>query len=85
MAFFCVDLDCGILLEMFVVFEPFKDARTDILLPKLLFIAMNFAALGLGLYKLNSLGLLPTHASDWVSSLPPPQVLIGCIFDKFTC
>ncbi|KAH9534811.1 hypothetical protein CY35_17G023000 [Sphagnum magellanicum] len=57
------------------VFEPFKDARTDILLPKLLFIAMNFAALGLGLYKLNSLGLLPTHASDWVSSLPPPQAV----------
>jgi hypothetical protein len=51
MAFFCVDLDCDILLEMFVVFDPFKDARTDILLPKLLFIAMNFAALGLGLYK----------------------------------
>jgi hypothetical protein len=75
MAFFCVDLDCDILLEMFVVFDPFKDARTDILLPKLLFIAMNFAALGLGLYKLNSLGLLPTHASDWVSSLPPPQAV----------
>jgi hypothetical protein len=36
-------------------------------------------------FQLNSLGLLPTHASDWVSSLPPPQVLIGCIFDKFTC
>ena len=24
--------------------------------------------------QLNTLGLLPTHASDWVSSLPPPQV-----------
>ncbi|BBN06028.1 ER membrane protein complex subunit 4 [Marchantia polymorpha subsp. ruderalis] len=53
-------------------FEPFKDARTDTLLPKLLFIAMNFAGLGLGLWKLNSLGLLPTHASDWVSTLAPP-------------
>lgn len=54
------------------VFEPFKDARVDMLLPKLTFIAVNVAGLGLGLWKLNSLGLLPTHASDWVSNLPPP-------------
>ena len=26
-------------------------------------------------WQLNTLGLLPTHASDWVSSLPPAQVL----------
>ncbi|EFJ38529.1 hypothetical protein SELMODRAFT_402529 [Selaginella moellendorffii] len=57
------------------VFEPYKDARTDVLMPKLLFIAMNLVALGMGLWKLNSLGLLPTHASDWVSSLPPPQMV----------
>ena len=25
-------------------------------------------------WQLNTLGLLPTHASDWVSSLPPAQV-----------
>ena len=25
----------------------------------------------LGVWKLNTLGLLPTHASDWVSSLAP--------------
>ncbi|CAA6672234.1 unnamed protein product [Spirodela intermedia] len=40
--------------------------------PKLLFIALNLVGLGLGFYKLNTLGLLPTHVSDWVSSLPPP-------------
>ncbi|OAE22343.1 hypothetical protein AXG93_1024s1110 [Marchantia polymorpha subsp. ruderalis] len=33
---------------------------------------MWMAGLGLGLWKLNSLGLLPTHASDWVSTLAPP-------------
>ncbi|CAM6096284.1 unnamed protein product [Calypogeia fissa] len=52
-------------------FEPFKDARTDTLLPKLLYILMNFIGMGMGLYKLNSLGLLPSHASDWVSTLAP--------------
>ncbi|KAJ0989845.1 hypothetical protein J5N97_008201 [Dioscorea zingiberensis] len=55
------------------VFEPYKDPRVDTLAPKLLFIALNLAAMGLGVWKLNTLGLLPTHASDWVSSLAPAQ------------
>ncbi|KAG1363725.1 ER membrane protein complex subunit 4 [Cocos nucifera] len=55
------------------VFEPYKDSRADILAPKLLFIALNLAGLALGVWKLNTLGLLPTHASDWVSSLAPAQ------------
>lgn len=55
------------------VFEPYKDSRVDIVAPKLLFIALNLAGLALGVWKLNTLGLLPTHPSDWVSSLPPAQ------------
>ncbi|XP_044981437.1 ER membrane protein complex subunit 4 isoform X2 [Hordeum vulgare subsp. vulgare] len=55
------------------VFEPFKDPRVDTLAPKLLFTALNLAAMGLGVWKLNTLGLLPTNASDWVSSLSPAR------------
>ncbi|KAJ9184112.1 hypothetical protein P3X46_007884 [Hevea brasiliensis] len=55
------------------VFEPYKDGKIDLLGPKLLFIALNLGGLALGVWKLNTLGLLPTHASDWVSSLPPAQ------------
>uniref|UniRef100_A0A7N0R8I9 ER membrane protein complex subunit 4 n=1 Tax=Kalanchoe fedtschenkoi TaxID=63787 RepID=A0A7N0R8I9_KALFE len=55
------------------VFEPYKDNKVDLLGPKLLFIALNLAAMGMGVWKLNTLGLLPTHPSDWVSSLRPPQ------------
>ncbi|KAL9233939.1 hypothetical protein vseg_008871 [Gypsophila vaccaria] len=55
------------------VFEPYKDSKVDLLGPKLVYLALNLVGLGLGVWKLNTLGLLPTHASDWVSSLPPPQ------------
>ncbi|KAK4572584.1 hypothetical protein RGQ29_030844 [Quercus rubra] len=55
------------------VFEPYKDSKVELLGPKLLFIALNLGGLALGVWKLNTLGLLPTHASDWVSSLPPAQ------------
>ncbi|KAF3628092.1 putative pre-mRNA-processing factor 6-like [Capsicum annuum] len=55
------------------VFEPYKDSKVDLLGPKLVFVALNLVGLGLGVWKLNTLGLLPTHASDWVSSLPPAQ------------
>ncbi|KAI8015211.1 Protein CYCLOPS [Camellia lanceoleosa] len=54
--------------------EPYKDNKLDLLGPKLLFIAHNLGGLALGVWKLNSLGLLRTHASDWVSSLPPAQM-----------
>ncbi|KAA3477752.1 ER membrane protein complex subunit 4-like [Gossypium australe] len=57
----------------FAVFEPYKDNKVDLLGPKLLFIALNLGGLALGVWKLNTLGLLPTHASDWVSSLSPAQ------------
>ncbi|GAB2292370.1 hypothetical protein Dimus_026615 [Dionaea muscipula] len=55
------------------VFEPYKDSKVDLNGPKLLFIALNLVGLGVGVWKLNTLGLLPTHVSDWVSSLPPAQ------------
>ncbi|PNY02450.1 er membrane protein complex subunit 4-like protein, partial [Trifolium pratense] len=54
-------------------FEPYKDAKVELLGPKLLFIALNLGGMALGVWKLNSLGLLPTHTSDWVSSLAPAQ------------
>ncbi|KAL7112035.1 hypothetical protein ACP275_05G127800 [Erythranthe tilingii] len=60
------------------VFEPYKDNKVDLLGPKLVFIALNLVGLGFGVWKLNTLGLLPTHVSDWVSSLPPPQEVEYC-------
>ena len=53
-------------------FSPLADDRNNVMLPKLAYCAINLGGLLLGLWKLNSLGLMPTHASDWVSGLPPP-------------
>lgn len=55
------------------VFEPYRNNKVELLGPKLVFIALNLVGLALGVWKLNTLGLLPTQALDWVSSLPPPQ------------
>jgi hypothetical protein len=37
------------------VFEPFQDAKTNTLLPKVAFVALNLAAMGLGLWKVRTL------------------------------
>ncbi|CAL5439901.1 unnamed protein product [Camellia sinensis] len=67
------------------VFAPYKDSKVDLLAPKLLFIALNLGGLALGVWKLNSLGLLPTHASDWVSSLSPAQRRLSILAGVCLC
>ena len=56
-------------------FAKFKDSegRVDTVPPMLLYIALNCAGLCLGLWKLNSMGLLPTHASDWIGLFDVPE------------
>jgi hypothetical protein len=54
-------------------FSKFEGASTSLTLPKALYAVINLAGLAVGLYKLNAMGLLPTYASDWLSSLPPLQ------------
>ena len=48
---------CSVIAPMYcgAVFEPFQDAKTNIFLPKVAFVAINLAALGLGLWKVRFL------------------------------
>ncbi|GBF88021.1 1-acyl-sn-glycerol-3-phosphate acyltransferase [Raphidocelis subcapitata] len=46
--------------------------RLDTFTPRLIYCAIQFGQLLFVLNKLNSMGLLPTHASDWMASLPVP-------------
>jgi len=55
-----------------------REPRLDTLLPRLIYCACHFGQLVFVLNKLNSMGLLPTHASDWMASLPvPPPATIA--------
>lgn len=51
-------------------FERLNDGHTSLLLPKLIYVALNCLFLGMGIYKCSSLGLLPSTAADYVSRLP---------------
>lgn len=46
------------------------------LLQKSTYIVGNLLCLGLAVYKCNSMGLLPTHPSDWLAFIQPQQVIV---------
>lgn len=47
--------------------KDLEDLQYDILVVKLAFIASQLLCLGLGIYKINSMGLIPNSASDWLA------------------
>eukprot|EP00775_Hariotina_reticulata_P003950 gene3950-4204_t len=55
------------------VFPPDPEKKLDTLSPRLLYCLINLGQFVFALYKLNSMGLLPTHASDWLSAIAVPQ------------
>ncbi|KAF1894204.1 hypothetical protein Lal_00004128 [Lupinus albus] len=44
---------------------PYKDTKLNVF-----HLTLNLGGLALGVWKLNAMGFLPSHTSDWVSSLP---------------
>jgi ER membrane protein complex subunit 4 len=48
-------------------FSKLQDA--DLQMPKLIFLALNLVFLGIGLYKMSSMRLLPTTSADWTSKI----------------
>jgi hypothetical protein len=55
--------------------EASEDGKLNILVPRILYCLIQAGGLAFGLWKLNTMGLLPTHASDFVSSLKVPAAL----------
>ena len=52
--------------------EASEGGKLNIFVPRLIFILIQGAGLAFGAWKLHTMGLLPTHASDFVSSLSVP-------------
>ena len=42
---------------------------------KAIFVLANLVGIGLAIYKFNSMGVLPTHQSDWLEFLEPQKSL----------
>lgn len=56
-------------------FARFADPGVDTLTPRLVYCGLFLFQMLFALRKLNQMGLLPTHASDWAPSDPPVEPL----------
>lgn len=57
------------------VFPSDAERKLDTFTPRLLYCLINVGQFIFALHKLNAMGLLPTHASDWLSAIAVPQSL----------
>ena len=74
------------ILAVHKAFAHLEDANSTLTTPKLVFLALNLVWLGIGLYKMSSMRLLPTTSADWthrivwkdmqeMTSIPPDNGL----------
>jgi ER membrane protein complex subunit 4 len=69
----CIYTPCQAIANVTKTFPKNKDV--DVMIPRALYCAVYFGQLIFAAYKLDKMGLLPTHASDWASQIPPPVYL----------
>lgn len=55
-------------------FRPIPSSRVDILSPRLIFCGIHFLGLLFAIYRVNMMGLLPTHVSDWLSLIQAHKI-----------
>eukprot|EP00003_Mantamonas_plastica_P027779 TRINITY_DN6072_c0_g1_i2.p2 TRINITY_DN6072_c0_g1~~TRINITY_DN6072_c0_g1_i2.p2 ORF type:complete len:161 (+),score=49.12 TRINITY_DN6072_c0_g1_i2:368-850(+) len=63
-------------------FDVYADKNTDVLLPKIVFVMTNLAAVAMAMYKCWVMGLLPTEPSDFLSWIPnktPLEIAVGSV------
>lgn len=56
------------------VFPPDPEGEVDTLIPRLIYCAINLAGLAFAIYRINLMGLIPTHLTDWAGTLTAPVV-----------
>jgi len=57
----------GAMMNMKMAFARFESPDASLILPKLVYAAINCAGILAGLYKCSNLGLVPTQPADWLA------------------
>jgi ER membrane protein complex subunit 4 len=52
-----------------------SDEQVDVMIPRLIFCAVQLGQLAFAAYKLDGMGLLPTYPSDWMSQMTAPNAI----------
>lgn len=52
------------------VFAPLTGPKVSLLLPKLMYVGLNLVGVGVFIWKVRAMGLLPVTSSDWISLFP---------------
>mmetsp|Transcript_12414 Transcript_12414/g.18299 ORF Transcript_12414/g.18299 Transcript_12414/m.18299 type:complete len:179 (-) Transcript_12414:4-540(-) len=63
------------ILSVNQTFAKLDDGKVDLLIPKIVFILVNLAGIGTGVYKCGTMGLLPVTSADWTSYLHPKEAM----------
>uniref|UniRef100_A0AC35FG20 ER membrane protein complex subunit 4 n=1 Tax=Panagrolaimus sp. PS1159 TaxID=55785 RepID=A0AC35FG20_9BILA len=76
-----------IMMVAMMVWRPIQAVMKhsgSLIVHKIIYTLGNFGAIALGTYKCHSMGLLPTHASDWLDfAAPPERMQYALIGDQF--
>ena len=57
------------------MFPADPEGELNTVIPRITFCLVHSLGVGFAMWKVNGMGLLPTHLSDWVSSMRPPAAL----------
>lgn len=69
------------ILSINSTFQGLENEKTkqDIFLAKLTFAFLQLVVVAIGVYKLNSMGLIPNRKGDWLSWESPTQVSLNIL------
>lgn len=70
----CISLPLAAIVNVAKALPRDEDGELQVFLPRLTFCAIQLGQFVFAMYKLNTMGLLPTYASDWVSTLEAPSM-----------
>lgn len=73
-SFFCYSLVLSIIPYFSILAFKLLESSSQQWLQGLVYLVGNLLASALAIYKCQSMGLLPTHSSDWLAFIEPPQV-----------